>query len=465
MKIENKQHLWWLSADHGIAQEQVNLLFKHASNANYTVIIGALFILYALSNTPDYIFLLAWCVAICVLAVFRIILAKKKHYLSEWISSEHRVRWYLLFTFLIGCLWSLLPFLFVHNGISIAALIVVIFMIATSGIIILSSVLIITPSYILPPLGTLAYTYYYQGDSIGQYIAIALVFIAIPLFLRSAMTYNSYILSTLNLAAHLKQSLKIEQQHKATLEQQNKAIKEQSLILEQTRKKAEYANQAKSHFLSHMSHELRTPLNAILGFSQLLELDKEELSTTQQDNVQEILNASRHLLQLINEILDLSKIEAGKLEIFKEKVYVNDILQSCIQLIAPQMNERKITLTDNISHQELSVFTDPHRFKQILINLLSNAVKYNREQGSIILDAEAVDGNGLQVLVTDTGNGLSEEDIKKLFVSFERLKNFNHVDGTGIGLVLSKNLIALMGGTIGVNSTPGKGSTFWIILK
>ncbi len=460
MKIEDKKHLWWLSSDNSIAQEQLNLLFKHSLNANYTVIIGTLFITYFLFKTATHLSLISWGATMCLLAIMRILLAKNSHFGSSE-KTQQLAKSYLLLTFFMGCVWALLPILFFDSDLVGGGFIVIIFMIATSGIIILSSILIITPAYIIPPLMTLAYSYYTQ-DHNGQFIAIAIAFIALPLFLRSAITYNSYILYTLNLSAHLKKSLALEQHNKKTLEQQNSAIKEQSLILQEAQKKAEHASQAKSQFLSHMSHELRTPLNAILGFSQLLELDKEQFDHTQQDNIQEILNASRHLLDLINEILDLAKIESGKLEISKTHVPVNDLLQTCIQLISPQMNERKITLTDNITAQNLTIFTDPQRFKQILINLLSNAVKYNKKQGSIILDAKTNEHGRLCLSISDTGNGLSQEEINTLFTPFNRLHSAHEVDGTGIGLVISKHLIELMGGSIGVQSIVGQGSTFWI---
>jgi len=228
---------------------------------------------------------------------------------------------------------------------------------------------------------------------------------------------------------------------------------------------AESANAAKSEFLSHMSHELRTPLNAILGFSQMLELDAEHLNETQQDNVQEILQAGTHLLDLINGILDLAKIESGQSEVFMEEVNVVDVVQQSLKLIKTQADARQITVIDKLSNKSYLVRADFTRLKQVLVNLLTNAVKYNSAQGLITLDSEVIDNKRLCISVTDTGDGLSEEEISKIFTPFERLNVVDNVEGTGIGLVITKHLIELMGGTITVKSTPGEGCTLWVELE
>lgn len=231
------------------------------------------------------------------------------------------------------------------------------------------------------------------------------------------------------------------------------------------KEKAEHSSQVKSEFLSHMSHELRTPLNAILGFGQLLEMNSKGFNETQKNNIKKILNAGDHLLQLINGVLDLTQIEAGKLEVYMEDVAVDYVLKQSLPLIANQAEARQLELIDNISSKGYVIRADVMRFKQVLLNILSNAVKYNHEHGRITVDSEITDEKNLRISITDTGEGLSEDDIASLFVPFERLNAKFNVKGTGIGLVITKNLIELMNGSIGVESKVGKGSTFWLELE
>jgi len=228
------------------------------------------------------------------------------------------------------------------------------------------------------------------------------------------------------------------------------------------KEEAEQANRAKSQFLSSMSHELRTPMNAILGFGQLLEMDALDLE--HQDYVQEILKAGTHLLDLINEVLDLAKIESGHLVLSIEPVCFGDTLSECLSLVNPLLQKNDISLDFDIaSCSQFYLKADAVRLKQIVINLLSNAIKYNRPQGNVKIvcqpDAEA---SSLRVNIVDTGIGLSAEAQAQLFTPFTRIDDKEHnIEGTGIGLVITKNLIQLMHGSIGLESKPGVGSTFW----
>jgi len=239
---------------------------------------------------------------------------------------------------------------------------------------------------------------------------------------------------------------------------------EQSLIA--AKEEAEKASNAKSQFLSSMSHELRTPLNAILGFSQLLELDPEApLNESQAQSVKEILKAGNHLLQLINEVLDLAKIESGKLTLSIEPVQIQLIMEETLALIKPLATQYKIELiTRPINNVNDFVSADRTRIKQVLLNLLSNAVKYNKENGTVLFYYEKVQ-NTIRFSVIDTGYGLSKSDLAEIFKPFHRLNaKKTMIEGTGIGLGVAKQLVELMGGTISVKSTTGIGSDFSVEL-
>jgi len=249
---------------------------------------------------------------------------------------------------------------------------------------------------------------------------------------------------------------------------------EQSLI--DARQDADNANKAKSEFLASMSHELRTPLNAILGFGQLLKIDnRSPLNTSQTENVNEILNGGQHLLGLINEVLDLSKIESGNIDLAMENVLVGDAISQSLQMIIPLAQQRGITIElykhnteidmSQLVQQVETVQADITRLKQVLLNLLSNAVKYNCENGCITVSYASTNDNQLRIEVRDTGKGLSTEQQAQLFRPFSRLgAEQTEIEGTGIGLVITKNIVELMGGKIGVESHVGTGSTFWIEL-
>jgi PAS domain S-box-containing protein len=226
---------------------------------------------------------------------------------------------------------------------------------------------------------------------------------------------------------------------------------------------AERANQAKNEFLSRMSHELRTPLNAVLGFAQLLEM--EALSPEQQQHVQHILKGGRHLLALINEVLDISRIEAGRLTLSLEPVSVSAVVGEAVDLVRPQAAARDIRLVVQSPWKEtIYVRADRQRLKQALLNLLSNGVKYNREGGALTVSCEAVPEGRYRVAVADTGGGIPAAMMSRLFTPFDRLEADARIEGTGLGLVLSRSLITAMGGTIFVDSVVGQGTTVSIEL-
>ncbi|MCV6636534.1 ATP-binding protein [Candidatus Albibeggiatoa sp. nov. NOAA] len=236
---------------------------------------------------------------------------------------------------------------------------------------------------------------------------------------------------------------------------------------------AERASKAKSQFLSSMSHELRTPMNAILGYSELLKEDlSEPVDSFDQDYVEDmqqyvgnILQAGWHLLELINKVLDLSRIEAGKLEVNIEKVELVDLIKECLSIAQPLAEKRNITVENTTSSLPPQyALVDRARLKQVIINLLSNAVKYNKENGKITIEIKQSNPEFLCFSVTDTGIGLSTEQQAKIFEPFTRMSGVNLIEGTGIGLTITKRLLEIMDAKIWVESTEGQGTTFFVDL-
>jgi signal transduction histidine kinase/ActR/RegA family two-component response regulator len=228
---------------------------------------------------------------------------------------------------------------------------------------------------------------------------------------------------------------------------------------------AEKANLAKSDFLSNMSHELRSPLNAILGFAQLMESDPTPQTSGQKESTGQILQAGWYLLDLINEILDLALIESGKLLLSKEPMSLDEVLRDCQTMIEPQAQKYGISMSFLFLEAPCYVHADRTRVKQVLINLLSNAIKYNHSGGAVIVECAVRLPNRIRVSVRDTGPGLVAEQVAQLFQPFNRLgQESSGEEGTGIGLVMTKRLVELMDGEIGVDSVVGKGSMFWVEL-
>jgi PAS domain S-box-containing protein len=239
--------------------------------------------------------------------------------------------------------------------------------------------------------------------------------------------------------------------------------------LRKARMEADQANLAKSEFLSRMSHELRTPMNSILGFAQLLEMG--ELTTVQKKGVVHIMKSGKHLLDLINEVLDISRIEAGKISLSLEPVQIGPVIEEMIDIVKLQANERRIKIEFiNTPSNQLFVKSDKQRLKQVLLNLLNNAIKYNHEGGSVLINAEIQPANNagivmIRIAITDTGLGISAEDLPKLFTPFERIgAEKSLTEGTGLGLTVVEKIIGALGGIINVESVLGEGSVFWFEL-
>jgi PAS domain S-box-containing protein len=246
----------------------------------------------------------------------------------------------------------------------------------------------------------------------------------------------------------------------------DQALQDQNVELEKAKIAAEKANLAKSEFLSSMSHELRTPLSAILGFAQLMESDNPPPTPSQKASIEQILHAGWYLLKLINEILDLAQIESGKLSLSQEPVSLAEVMAECQAMMEPQAQKRGITMTFPRFDVPSFVGADRTRLKQVLINLLANAIKYNQTGGTVVVECAPSAGEGARISIRDTGQGLDPEKLTQLFQPFNRLgQEAGAEEGTGIGLVMSKRVVELMGGVMGVESTVGQGSVFWFELS
>ncbi len=233
-------------------------------------------------------------------------------------------------------------------------------------------------------------------------------------------------------------------------------------------KVAEEASMAKSEFISHLNHELRTPLQAILGFGELLQLSDQSLFTPQQrEYIKEVITAGKYMETLINEVLNLSSIEHKTSTANMEIISLDEVIPNCLNLIKPQINACTVEVTNQMAggHGHL-VQADKTRLMEVLINLLTNAIKYNRPQGHVIIDCSSAPGEPLRLTVTDTGIGINETDRARLFQPFVRFVSVNsNIKGTGLGLVINKRLMQMMGGDIGYDNNPDGGSCFWIELQ
>lgn len=289
------------------------------------------------------------------------------------------------------------------------------------------------------------------------------ILLLIPLFISEIMngTFLSYIVSFLIvifIVLALSNAKRISQTLSENITLNFKSVLNTQDLIE-SRNTAIAANSAKSNFISMISHELRTPLNGILGFSQLLKMsDQPPLNEEQDEQVDGIVDSSNHLLSLIEELLDLSKIESHKLHVIIMDVSLSDVINESIAILNPVASGYKIKIKNDVKNNYL-VKADAKRLKQVLINLISNAIKYNHENGEVSIDVKCNDNKTVRVSVIDNGDGLTDEQQKELFKPFIRYNSTK--EGIGLGLYITQNLIELMHGKVAVESKSNKGSTFW----
>lgn len=303
---------------------------------------------------------------------------------------------------------------------------------------------------------------HYNDDPVEHFLDEYLIHSIVVVLILAGLVYLTLYIFAIN--RRLVAAKKKQDKLMVSLE---KRVTERTQDLLVAKEHAEEANRAKTDFLSTMSHELRTPLNAVLGFAQLLEHEAEERQLPQmQENTNEILYAGRHLLELINDILDLAKIEAGKYSFDFKPVPIKEVVSEVIRLLEIFANESKVTISCEYEEDEqFEIYADLRSVKQILINIISNAIKYNHPGGVIDIRIKKQKNGYCKFTVTDNGDGIKKEFLDSIFDPFQRVTSRRDVKGSGVGLAITKNLIEVMDGEIQVKSTFGKGSTFTVLFK
>jgi signal transduction histidine kinase/CheY-like chemotaxis protein len=427
-----------------IHQEEVCMLYDNMTFSALAISIASILTFFALYNHVDSTRLLVvWIVIMLFWVALRAWDALQ--YNRADASSQKKSVWgkrFLIGSTIAGFLWGMLAWLGHSNDSAYQALIVVVIMGVAGGSMATLSYRWQTIAYFLIPiLGLLELRLLFENDAFLRTVSfLLLIFILFMLSISRKIHKNTNQNVRLRIEADFRERALIE-----------------------AKEEAERANLAKSNFLSRMSHDLRTPLNAILGFSQLLKYDP-EINSTQRANTLEIIAAGKHLLDLVNQILDLAKIEEGKLHIHLKQIWLDDVLADCHSLIKPMAAEKQIQLNFD-SCRGIFVNADRTRLKQILLNLLSNAIKYNHHLGTVSLHCKAISETRVRIEVIDNGEGIPAKLQNRLFQPFNRLEDETQKnEGTGIGLSIAKHLTEIMCGAIGFESTIDNGSTFWIEL-
>ena len=305
------------------------------------------------------------------------------------------------------------------------------------------------------------YTHYHENH-FEHFFEEYLIHTVVAVFVFIGFTFLAFYILLIN-----RRLLHAKSAQDKLMEELEERVSERTMDLYVAKEQAEHANQTKTKFLSSMSHELRTPMNAILGFAQILKYDiSQQNMALVEDNVDEILLAGKHLLDLVNDILDLAKIETGKYDIDIKPVYLTRAVDDVLKLLKVLANQKSITIVSDFEGcDEIKVMVDLRSLKQSLINIISNAIKYNHNEGKITITVKAQEDGYCKLSITDTGDGIAEDMLDTIFDPFERATNRTNIEGTGVGLAITKNLVEIMGGKIVVESALGEGSTFSLFFK
>lgn len=303
---------------------------------------------------------------------------------------------------------------------------------------------------------------HYRENNIEYFFEEHLVSFLVAVFVFIGLLFLAIYISSIN-----RKLVSSKNKQDRLMHELEERVNERTRDLTIAKEKAELASKAKTEFLSSMSHELRTPMNAILGFAQILEHDvaQQDMDSVK-DNVSEILFAGRHLLELVNDVLDFAKIESGKYELNLQEITVSTAINDVVSLLNIFANRNQVTIISSYENDDnLTVIADLRSFRQALINIITNAIKYNKTNGSVTITVQRQNDGDCKISIADTGEGIAENSLEKIFEPFERVSNRSNIEGSGVGLAITKNLIEIMDGKISVESTLGVGTTFSLIFK